>query len=154
VYLYGDLAGGRTRAQLRRPGALATLAPDYGPPGLHPTAGATIVAARPPLVAFNVELAPPAREADAKAIAARVRELPGVRALGLRLPSQGIVQVSTNVEGPATPAEVVAAVRRYAPVVAAELVGLAPAAVLTGLDVPVKNRRTIEEALALVNGGQ
>ena len=56
VYLYGALAGGRARASLRAPGALAGLAPDYGPPRLHPTAGATLVAARPPLVAFNVEL--------------------------------------------------------------------------------------------------
>ena len=56
VYLYGALAGGRARASLRAPGALAGLAPDYGPPRLHPTAGATLVAARPPLVAFNVEV--------------------------------------------------------------------------------------------------
>jgi glutamate formiminotransferase len=154
VYLYGDLAGGRTRAQLRAPGALAQLPPDYGPAALHPTAGATLVAARPPLVAFNVELAPPATEADAKAIAARVRELPGVQALGLRLPAQGVVQVSTNVEGPATPADVVAEVRRHAPVTTAELVGLAPAALLAGLDVPLRNRRTLEEALARVHGGQ
>jgi glutamate formiminotransferase len=151
VYLYGDLAGGRTRAELRAPGALARLRPDYGPPALHPTAGATLVAARPPLIAFNVELALPASEADAKAIAGRVREeLPGVRALGLVLPSQGIVQVSTNVEGPATPADVVAAVRRHARVSGAELVGLAPAAALVDFpaDVPLRNRRTIEEALA------
>ena len=74
VYLYGALAGGRTRASLRAPGALAGLAPDYGPPRLHPTAGATLVAARPPLVAFNVELAPPATLDDAKRIAAAIRE--------------------------------------------------------------------------------
>src|SRR3954469_15654857 len=53
VYLYGELAGGRTRAELRRPGGLEGLAPDFGP-ATHPTAGATLVAARPPLVAFNV----------------------------------------------------------------------------------------------------
>ena len=34
----------------------ATWAPDYGPACLHPTAGATVVGARPPLIAFNVNL--------------------------------------------------------------------------------------------------
>ena len=66
-------AGARARACARR-GALAGLAPDYGPRELHPTAGATLVAARPPLVAFNVELAPPATLEDAQRIAAAIRE--------------------------------------------------------------------------------
>ena len=77
VYLYGALAGGRTRAELRRGGPealIARTAPDYGPPRLHPTAGAVLVAARAPLVAFNVELAPPATLEDARAIAALIRE--------------------------------------------------------------------------------
>src|SRR5690349_11331479 len=91
VFLYGELAGGRTRAELRRggPEALAArvadgeLTPDYGPPALHPRAGATLVAARPPLIAFNLELAHPATLDTARAIAARIREsgadgLPGV----------------------------------------------------------------------------
>ena len=43
VYLYGDLAGGRTRAELRR-GGIHDTPPDYGPPSLHPTAGATSIA--------------------------------------------------------------------------------------------------------------
>ena len=152
VYLYGALAGGRTRADLRRPGALAALAPDYGPAGLHPTAGATLVAARPPLVAFNVELAPPATLADARAIAALIREggaegLPGVRAIGVQLAHAA--QVSTNVEGAATPADVVEAVRRHAPVVAGELVALAPRAAFAGFpdDVPLRNRAYIEDRL-------
>jgi len=153
VYLYGALAGGRARASLRAPRALAGLAPDYGPPQLHPTAGATLVAARPPLVAFNVELAPPATVEDAKQIAAAIREggpegLPGVRALGLQLAGSGLVQVSTNIEDPSvTAAQVVGAVARHAPVAGAELVGLAPAASLAGLDVPLRNRRTLEEHL-------
>ena len=74
--------GGRTRAELRRGGsaelrrriAAGELEPDFGPPVLHPTAGAVLVAARPPLVAFNVELAPPATVQDAKRIAALIRE--------------------------------------------------------------------------------
>ncbi|MGA8716981.1 MAG: hypothetical protein WB557_03155, partial [Solirubrobacteraceae bacterium] len=82
VFLYGELAQGRTRAELRK-GGPATLAkridsgelkPDFGPHKLHPTAGAVLVAARPPLVAFNVELAPPATLDDARAIAAAIRE--------------------------------------------------------------------------------
>jgi glutamate formiminotransferase / 5-formyltetrahydrofolate cyclo-ligase len=126
VYLYGDLAGGRTRAELRRPRAVEEIPADAGPPHPHPTAGATLVAARPPLAAINVEIDAPL--ATAKAIAAEVRTLPGVRALGLELATQGIVQVSTNVEEleRTTPADVVAAVRRHARVTGAELVAPAP----------------------------
>jgi glutamate formiminotransferase len=153
VFLYGVLAGGRTRAELRRggPAALAErlrrgeLEPDFGPPALHPTGGAVLVAARPPLVAFNVELASPATLADARAIAARIREggadgLPGLRAIGLHLATPDAIQVSCNVEDATLPlAEVVAAVRAHAPVVRAELVGLAPEAAWEGFpeDVPV-----------------
>jgi glutamate formiminotransferase len=137
VFLYGALAGGRTRAELRRGGPkglqrridAGELAPDAGPPRLHPTAGAVLVAARPPLAAFNVELAPPATLDDARRIAAELREsLPGVRALGLQLPLAGLVQVSTNIEDldRTTPADVVAAVARRAPVQGAELVAPAP----------------------------
>jgi len=164
VFLYGALAGGRTRAELRRggPEALAAriaageLAPDAGPARLHPTAGAVLVAARPPLIAFNVELAPPATLATARQIAAQIREggpegLAGVRAIGLRLPRGGIVQVSTNVEDHAatSPAQVVEAVRRHAPVAGAELVALAPRAALEGFppDVPLRNRALIEDRL-------
>jgi glutamate formiminotransferase len=157
VYLYGALAGGRTRAELRRGGPealIARAAPDYGPPRLHPTGGAVLVAAREPLVAFNVELAPPATLHDARAIAARIREggpegLRKVRAIGVQLAHAA--QVSTNIEDhrAATPADVVAAVRRHAPVMAAELVALAPAKALEGFpdDVPLHNRATIEERL-------
>ena len=137
VFLYGALAGGRTRAELRRGGPQALqaridageLTPDAGPRRLHPTAGAVLVAARPPLAAFNVELAPPATLADARRIAAELREtLPGVRALGLELPRQHTIQVSTNVEDldRTTPADVVAAVAARAPVAGAELVAPAP----------------------------
>ncbi len=165
VFLYGLLAGGRTRAELRRGGraalaariAAGELTPDFGPPALHPTAGAVLVAARPPLVAFNVELAPGATLDDARAIAAAIREggpegLPGLRALGLRLDAQdGLVQVSTNVEDHrAVPlADVVAAVARHAPVAGAELVGLAPRAAFEGFpdDVPVRGRHIVEDAL-------
>jgi glutamate formiminotransferase/glutamate formiminotransferase/formiminotetrahydrofolate cyclodeaminase len=202
VFLYGELAGGRTRAELRRGGlaglaarvAAGEIAPDFGPAGaidpraggsgpgaldpraggsgpgaldpraggsgpgaIDPRAGAVLVAARPPLVAFNVELAAPATLADARAIAAAIREggpegLPGVRALGLELPARvGVAQVSTNVEDHlAVPlARLVQAVARHADIVCCELVGLAPAAAFAGFpsDVEVRNRRTLEDAL-------
>ena len=169
VFLYGELAGGRTRAQLRRGGpeelarrlAAGELAPDFGPPGLHPTAGATLVAARPPLVAFNVVLGAGATLADARAIAAAIREggsegLAGVRAIGLWLAGRGVAQVSCNVEDPArcTPATVLAAVARHARVAEAELVGLAPEAALRDFPdgVVLRGRATIEGALA--DGGR
>ncbi len=161
VYLYGDLAGGRTRAQLRRPGALDGLAPDFGPAAAHPTAGAVLVAARAPLVAFNVELAPPATLADAQAIAAALREggeegLPGVRALGVLLEEAGAVQITTNLEDhrATSPAQLVAAVRRHAEVARAELVAMAPEAAFADFpaDVPMPgfepDRQLIERALA------
>jgi glutamate formiminotransferase len=154
VHLYGALAGGRARAALRRPGALDGVRPDYGPPAVHPRVGATLVAARPPLVAFNVELAPPATLEDARRIASRIREggeegLPGVRALGLQLASSGVIQISTNIEEPArvTAGAVVAAVARHAGVAGAELVGLAPAAAVADVEVPLRNRRTLEDHL-------
>jgi glutamate formiminotransferase / 5-formyltetrahydrofolate cyclo-ligase len=140
VYLYGALAGGRTRAELRRTGAIDGLAPDAGPAGRHPTAGAVLVAARPPLAAFNVELAPPATLEQAKRIAARVRALPGVVALGLEV--TGAIQVSTNIEElhATTPADVVNAVREHAEVSGAELVAPAPRAAFESFphDVPLR----------------
>ena len=157
VHLYGALAGGRTRAELRRPGALDAIEPDFGPAERHPAAGAVLVAARPPLVAFNLELAAPATVEDAKRIAALVREggeegLAGVRALGLAIRG-GVAQVSANVEDhEGVPlARLLAAVERHARVAEAELVGLAPAAAFAGWPdgVPVRNLRTVEAALGL-----
>ena len=145
VYLYGDLAGGRTRAELRRAGAIEQIPPDAGPPRLRPTAGATLVAARPPLAAFNVEIDAPL--ATAKAIAAEIRTLPGVRALGLELPTQGIVQVSTNVEelDRTTPGDVVRAVQRHATVTGAELVAPAPRSAFESFpDVPLRGAPLLE----------
>jgi glutamate formiminotransferase len=162
VYLYGELGGGRTRAQLRRDGGalLDEVAPDFGPRRRHPTAGATLVTARPPLVAFNVELAAPATLEDARRIAALIREggeegLPSVRALGVPLARSGAVQVTTNIEDHrrAMPADVVEAVRRHARVARAELVALAPEAAFAGFpaDVPMPgfdpDRHLIERVL-------
>lgn len=157
VVLYGELATHperRERAWLRKGGwrALADrietgeVVPDFGPRRAHPTGGVILATARPPLIAFNVELA----EDDldlARDVAARIREsgggLMGVRAIGLRVAGRGRVQVSTNVhDHRATPlGAVVEAVRRHAEVAEAELVGLAPAAAFDGFpeDVPIRN---------------
>jgi glutamate formiminotransferase len=164
VFLYGALAGGRTRAELRRGGPEAVarrmrageLRPDFGPPRLDPKTGAVLVAARPPLIAFNLELAPPATAEDAQAIARSIREggpegLPSVRALGLWLEQRGVAQVSTNIEDHrvTSPHDVVEAVARSAQIAALELVGLAPQEALATLpdEIPIRNRATIEDAL-------
>jgi glutamate formiminotransferase len=141
VYLYGELAGGRTRAQLRRD--LSPFVPDFGPPS-HPTAGATLVAARPPLVAFNVEIDAPLE--TAQAIARTLRTTLDVRALGLQAEH---VQVSTNIENARTMAEVVEAVRAHAPVIGAELVAPAPRAAFAGFpdDVPLRAPKALEDHL-------
>ena len=112
------------------------LAPDFGPSRLHERAGAIILGARRPLVAFNVNLR--GDVAVARAVAAVVREkgggFPGVRALGLDLPRAGLVQVSMNVEDWEAAAlhEIVGRVAAEAEalgaeVVGSELVGLMPA---------------------------
>jgi glutamate formiminotransferase/glutamate formiminotransferase/formiminotetrahydrofolate cyclodeaminase len=167
VFLYGALAGGRTRAELRRGGTgrlrermrRGELRPDFGPRRPHPGAGATLVAAREPLVAFNVQLAPPATVEDARRIATLIREagaegLPGLRAIGVEL-GGAVAQVSTNVERPLEVplAAVVEAVGRHADIADAELVGLAPRAALEGFPEDVRlvgfdpARHVIERAL-------
>jgi glutamate formiminotransferase/glutamate formiminotransferase/formiminotetrahydrofolate cyclodeaminase len=166
VFLYGVLADGRTRHDIRRGGlsalaervAVGEIAPDFGPPAIDPRTGAVLGAARAPLDAFNVELAGPATVEDARMIAALIREggaegLPGVRAIGLDLPARaGIAQVSTNVEDHRAVklGVVLDAVRRHAAVAGCELVGLAPEAAFDGFpdDVAIRNRRTLEDALS------
>ncbi len=177
VFLYGELAsrpehlerayfrnGGLAELWLRMEGG--ELRSDYGPERPHRTAGVTLVTARPPLAAFNVEL----DSGDigvARAVAAGLRESgggpKGVRAIGLSL-SSGRTQVSTNVHDPlALPlAEVVERVRSLAAAlgaqpVEAELVGLIPAAALDGYpaDVPIRGfdpaAQTIERRLAAIS---
>jgi glutamate formiminotransferase len=145
VFLYADLAAGRGPAFFRRGGPAelqrrldaGELEPDFGPARLDERAGGVLVGARAPLIAFNVDLEGDDLEA-AREVARAVRErdggFPGVRALGLRLPQAGHVQVSLNVEDWRTSAlhEVVAAVMREAAarglrVTGSELVGLLPA---------------------------
>jgi glutamate formiminotransferase len=145
VFLYGDVGGERGPAHFRRGGPdelqrridAGELRPDFGPSRLDPRAGAVLVGARRPLIAFNVNLTTGDVEV-ARAIAAVVREteggFPGVRALGLELPGAGLVQVSMNVEDWEAAAlhDIVARIEeeaesRGAAVANAELVGLMPA---------------------------
>jgi glutamate formiminotransferase len=145
VCLYGEVGAGRGPAFFRSGGTeglqrridAGELAPDFGPSRLDPSAGGVIVGARRPLIAFNVNLVGANVDA-AREIAAVVRErdggFPGVRALGLDLPSAGQAQVSMNVEDWEASAlhEIVATIEREAAargveVAGAELVGLMPA---------------------------
>lgn len=150
VFLYGEAATQPDRRELpdiRRGGLdgvkerLSTPAgsPDFGPPTLHQTAGATVIGARKPLIAFNVNL----RGSDvtvARAIARAVRESSGglknVRAIGLAV-GEGQTQVSMNlVDYEQTPiARVFELVEREAAhhgvsVAGSEIVGLVPQAAL------------------------
>ncbi|HET8653420.1 MAG TPA: glutamate formimidoyltransferase [Gaiellaceae bacterium] len=144
VFLYAELGGGRGPAFFRRGGTeelarrLAEgLTPDFGPDELHSSAGCVLVGARRPLIAFNVDLRSATLD-DARTIASAIRErdggFPGVRALGLELPSSGRVQVSMNVEDWEAAAlhEIVARIESEAAALGvavdrAELVGLMPA---------------------------
>jgi glutamate formiminotransferase len=176
VFLYGELARGPGRAERAyfRNGGLpelwlrmesGELRADFGPDLPHRRGGATLVTARPPLAAFNVELDSGDLEV-ARAVAAGLREsgggLPGVRAIGLPL-SRACGQVSTNVHDPLSVplGTVVEKVRELAAPLGArpleaELVGLVPAAALAAYprDVPMRGfdpeRHVIERRLAAV----
>jgi glutamate formiminotransferase / 5-formyltetrahydrofolate cyclo-ligase len=152
VFLYGDLATQvehRERAFFRAGGLIelsrrvhsGELRPDFGPREVDPRTGATLVTARAPLAAFNVELEG-GGIAAATQVASRLREsaggLAGVRAIAIDL-GRDRIQVSTNVHDPeAIPlATVVERVRELARPhgarpVAGEVVGLVPQAALAG----------------------
>jgi glutamate formiminotransferase len=110
AYLYGKAArqSGRVRLPDLRRGEYEELKanivlperrPDYGEPRLHPTAGATAVGARGPLIAFNINLGT-TDLVIARKIAKAVRESSGglvnVQARGLWMASRGLAQVSMN----------------------------------------------------------
>ena len=152
VYLYAKAAHRSERqvlADIRRPqyeGLKELIStpdhrPDFGPPRLHPTGGATAVGARPFLIAYNINLESPDIEL-AKRIARRVREssggLPRVQALGLYLDDLRSAQVSMNLlDHTVTPLwlvwETVGALARADGVQLreSELIGLCPLAALT-----------------------
>jgi len=172
VFLYGTV-GGDSRPAFFRSGGLAELERrleahelrvDAGPSRIDPRVGAVLVGARPPLVAYNVDL----RTGDvgvARAIAASIREsgggMPGVQAIGLELRHAGRVQVSMNVlDLERSPLhEVVERVRQEAAwrgvkVADGELVGLVPERVLAdastaGVSIPgVDASRVLERAVS------
>jgi glutamate formiminotransferase len=110
IYYYGEAARIPERRELervRRKGfeelrdhiADADRIPDEGPRQIHPTAGATVVGARIPLIAYNVNLKTRdlgvAKEI-AKSIRASSGGLANVKALGFDLADRGLVQVSIN----------------------------------------------------------
>jgi glutamate formiminotransferase / 5-formyltetrahydrofolate cyclo-ligase len=110
VYLYEDAAlrPERRRLEVVRKGQFEALAreiqtperrPDFGEPRVHPSAGATVIGARPFLVAFNINLAT-ADVAVAHAIARTIRASGGglshVKAVGVELAERGMAQVSIN----------------------------------------------------------
>jgi glutamate formiminotransferase len=115
-------------------------APDCGPATPHPRAGATVIGARMPLIAYNINLATDRLDV-AKKIAAAVRHSSGglrfVKAMGVRLGDRGIAQVSmnlTNFEKTPLP-RVFEMVKREAErygvtILESEIVGLIPQAAL------------------------
>jgi glutamate formiminotransferase len=151
VYLYEDAARHPERRRLEdiRRGQFEGLAekmrdpgwqPDFGPSRPHPTAGASVIGARMPLIAFNINL-----DSDrldlARTIAIVIREssggLPCVKAMGVPLDDRGIVQVSMNLTNYTITSirTVFDAVEAEAAVLGidileSELIGLIPAAAL------------------------
>jgi glutamate formiminotransferase len=152
VYLYEEAAtapGRRNLEDIRRgefEGLAAKLEqgewkPDFGPSTPHVSAGASVIGARMPLIAYNVNLATD-RLDIAKKIASAVRQSSGglryVKALGVALADRGIVQVSMNLTNfDKTPIfrafELIKreAARHGVAVLESEIIGLVPAAALT-----------------------
>jgi len=152
VYLYEEASSNPARKNLEdiRRGefeglaakmATAGWAPDFGPSTPHPTAGAIVIGARMPLIAYNINLATN-RIDVAKKIAAAIRHSSGgfryVKAAGFTLADRGIVQVSMNLTNyEKTPIHrVFEVVKREAErygvaILESEIVGLVPAAALT-----------------------
>jgi len=156
VYLYEEASSNPLRKNLEdiRRGEFEGLstkmttdgwAPDYGPATPHPTAGAAVIGARMPLIAYNVNLATDRLDV-AKKIAAAIRFSSGgfryVKAMGVTLADRGIVQVSINLTNyEKTPVlRVFDAVKREAErygvtVLESEIVGLVPSAALVNVAV-------------------
>jgi glutamate formiminotransferase len=151
VFLYEDAASAPHRRNLEdiRRGEFEALAkkmtdpqwaPDFGPPGPHPSAGASVVGARMPLIAYNINLGTSDLEV-ARRIAKGIRHSSGgyrfVKAMGVMLEARRIAQVSINMtDFKRTPLHRVLetvrseAARYGVPVVGSEIVGLVPAEAL------------------------
>jgi glutamate formiminotransferase / 5-formyltetrahydrofolate cyclo-ligase len=152
IYLYEDAASQPHRKGLEdiRRGEFEGLeakmrdpawTPDFGPANPHPSAGASVIGARMPLIAYNINLATNRLDV-AKKIASAIRMSSGgfrfVKAMGLALEDRGIVQVSMNLTNyEKTPIfRVFETVKREAArygvsVLESEIVGLVPASALT-----------------------
>jgi glutamate formiminotransferase len=151
VYLYEEASSNPARKNLEdiRRGEFEGLpakmsqpewAPDFGPSTPHPSAGASVIGARMPLIAYNINLATDRLDV-AKKIAAAIRFSSGgfryVKAMGVTLADRGIVQVSMNLTNyEKTPMfrvfeAVKAEAARYGVgVLESEIVGLVPEAAL------------------------
>jgi glutamate formiminotransferase len=151
VYLYEEAAADPARRNLEdiRRGEFEGLAakmasqgwaPDFGPAAPHPSAGASVIGARMPLIAYNINLNTDRLDV-AKKIAAAIRYSSGgfryVKAAGFELKDRGIVQVSMNLTNyEKTPIfRVFEAVKREAErygvsILESEIVGLVPSAAL------------------------
>jgi len=151
VYLYEEASANPARRNLEdiRRGEFEGLAakmastdwtPDYGLPAPHPSAGASVIGARMPLIAYNINLATDRLDV-AKKIAAAIRHSSGgfrhVKAAGFKLQDRGIVQVSMNLTNyEKTPIfRVFEVVKREAErygvsILESEIVGLVPSAAL------------------------
>jgi glutamate formiminotransferase len=151
VYLYEEASSNPLRKNLEdiRRGEFEGLAakissdgwaPDFGPSTPHPSAGASVIGARMPLIAYNINLNTDRLDV-AKKIAAAVRFSSGgfrfVKAMGVLLGDRKIVQVSMNLTNfEKTPIlRVFDAVKREAErygvsVLESEIVGLVPSAAL------------------------
>jgi glutamate formiminotransferase / 5-formyltetrahydrofolate cyclo-ligase len=110
VFLYEEAATAPHRRNLEdvRRGQFEGLAermrdplwkPDFGPPEPHPSAGAVVVGARMPLIAYNINLGTPDVEI-ARRIAKAIRQSSGgyrfVKAMGVMLEERNVAQVSIN----------------------------------------------------------
>lgn len=151
VYLYEEAATSPARRNLEdiRRGEFEGLAakmatpewaPDFGPSRPHPSAGASVIGARMPLIAYNINLATDRLDV-ARKIAAAIRHSSGgyrfVKAMGVALADRGLAQVSMNLTNhEKTPIHrVFETVKREAArygvmVRESEIVGLVPAAAL------------------------
>ncbi|MCR4819265.1 MAG: glutamate formimidoyltransferase [Fretibacterium sp.] len=115
-------------------------APDFGERKIHPTAGITAIGARPPLVAFNVNLATSDVQVArniAKVIRASSGGFRACKAMGFMLEDRGIAQVSMNMVNTEVTSlfavfEMIKTLaERYGTyIVGSELVGLSPAKAL------------------------
>jgi glutamate formiminotransferase / 5-formyltetrahydrofolate cyclo-ligase len=120
--------------------ASAGWAPDFGPASPHETAGASVIGARMPLLAYNINLNTDRLDV-AKKIAAAIRQSSGglryVKAMGVKLEDRNLAQVSMNLTNyEKTPVfRVFEMVKREAErygvlILESEIVGMVPAAAL------------------------